>query len=618
MDWAQYALQVATHAWGEPNGTRRGDEVFWGTQSARKINTQTGTWFDHETAQGGGIADLIRTFAPLANPAEWLRDNCNARIDEPARVNGARAAKHVLARREYAYKHADGTLNLTVTRIDFSDGTKTFAQRSSSGAKPRDDHDYESTPYLLDKFGAAEKKRIIFIAEGEKACDALAQIGLLSSCNPGGAGNWQAHLARHFAERDVVVLPDNDAAGQRHAEQVVASLLPQCKSVRCVTLPNLPHKGDAHDWCRAGGTAAELMQLAKASSALTMSEAADIKTPLRALTLGDLLEREPAAWLLEGIIEEQSLSCIWGDPGSYKTFLALDMALHIAHGKEWYGSGVTKGLVVYVAGEGVAGLRKRVAAWHQHHERTVSDAEFILIEEPAMLNAAGEQQLLQTVEALRADRRVRLVVFDTLARCNAGDENTPEGMGEIIRTLDGLRGHWPGSSTLLIHHQGKDAGKNLRGHSSLYGALDTSLRVRKHENRCQLIHHKQKDAEELPDAWFQMQPVAFQLHALDDPEHSLVPVREEPGLGAGAKKRTLSVQAQTIFRVLQDTLPEFGREDAAGVPGLTLSEHDWREASAHVLQDLLPNSQARAWRRAVGSIEDAGYIRRDRGRVGCV
>ena len=83
MDWAQYALQVATHAWGEPNGTRRGDEVFWGTQSARKINTQTGTWFDHETAQGGGIADLIRTFAPLANPAEWLRDNCNTLVVMP-------------------------------------------------------------------------------------------------------------------------------------------------------------------------------------------------------------------------------------------------------------------------------------------------------------------------------------------------------------------------------------------------------------------------------------------------------------------------------------------------------------------------------------------------------
>ena len=64
--------------------------------------------------------------------------------------------------------------------------------------------------------------------------------------------------------RHVFVLPDNDEAGRKHAQQVAQSLHGIAESVRIVELPGLPDKGDVSDWIAAGGTKDELKRLAEA------------------------------------------------------------------------------------------------------------------------------------------------------------------------------------------------------------------------------------------------------------------------------------------------------------------------------------------------------------------
>ena len=73
------------------------------------------------------------------------------------------------------------------------------------------------------------------------------KLGLIATCNPEGAGKWRSEFNEHFKGRSVVILPDNDADGLKHAEDVARNLHGVAKSVRVIQLPKLPPKGDVSD-----------------------------------------------------------------------------------------------------------------------------------------------------------------------------------------------------------------------------------------------------------------------------------------------------------------------------------------------------------------------------------
>ncbi len=119
-------------------------------------------------------------------------------------------------------------------------------------------------PYRLPEL-LAELARPVVIAEGEKDCDNLARIGVLATCNAGGAGKWTAEHSAFLRGRRVIVLPDNDEAGCNHAQQVAQSLQGIAESVRIVELPGLPDKGDVSDWIEPAARKSNLERLAEAA-----------------------------------------------------------------------------------------------------------------------------------------------------------------------------------------------------------------------------------------------------------------------------------------------------------------------------------------------------------------
>jgi hypothetical protein len=123
-------------------------------------------------------------------------------------------------------------------------------------------------PYRLPEL-LAEPARPVFVVEGEKDCDNLARIGLLATCNAGGAGKWKAEHSEFLRGRRVIVLPDNDEAGRNHARQVAQSLQGIAASVQIVELPGLSLKSDVSDWIADGGTKADLERLAEAAPVWT-------------------------------------------------------------------------------------------------------------------------------------------------------------------------------------------------------------------------------------------------------------------------------------------------------------------------------------------------------------
>jgi len=114
-------------------------------------------------------------------------------------------------------------------------------------------------PEILQAVGRGET---VFIPEGEKDCANLARIGLTATTSPMGAGKWRNHYSEHLRGAKVVILPDNDEPGRKHAQQAAKSLYGKAASVKVLELPGLPEKGDISDWLAAGGTREELLELA--------------------------------------------------------------------------------------------------------------------------------------------------------------------------------------------------------------------------------------------------------------------------------------------------------------------------------------------------------------------
>src|SRR4030042_1091073 len=103
--------------------------------------------------------------------------------------------------------------------------------------------------YRLPELLARPKERA-YVCEGEKAADAATTIGLLATTSPHGCESASKADWRPLAGREVVILPDNDDAGRRYAQDVTSILvkLQPAATVKIVQLPGLPAKGDIYDW----------------------------------------------------------------------------------------------------------------------------------------------------------------------------------------------------------------------------------------------------------------------------------------------------------------------------------------------------------------------------------
>ncbi len=107
-------------------------------------------------------------------------------------------------------------------------------------------------PYRLPEVLQRAQGASVYVCEGDRDCDRLASLGLVATCNAGGAGKWRDELIACLQGAVVFILPDADEAGHWHAFEVTASLHRVAESIRIVDLPGLPDKGDISDWLDAG------------------------------------------------------------------------------------------------------------------------------------------------------------------------------------------------------------------------------------------------------------------------------------------------------------------------------------------------------------------------------
>jgi hypothetical protein len=218
----------------------------------------------------------------------------------------------------YDYRDERGKLLFQVVRYD----PKDFRQRcpKPGGGWVWSVKGVRVVPYRLPEL-LARPGDPVFVVEGEKDVDNLARIGVLATCNAGGAGKWTAEHAAFLGGRRVCVLCDNDDSGRKHLEQVVCSLHGIAESVRVVELPDLPAKGDVSDWIGTGGTKEELKRL---------TEAASVWAPGAAQPWPEIISLDTVSLpvfpthALPGVLRE------WVEAESYATQTPADLAALLA------------------------------------------------------------------------------------------------------------------------------------------------------------------------------------------------------------------------------------------------------------------------------------------------
>lgn len=222
------------------------------------------------------------------------------------------------------------------------------------------------------------------------------------------------------------------------------------------------------------------------------------------LRLAALRETAQAVkWTVKHVIPSASIGMLFGGSGTFKSFIALDCALHVAHGLPWMGRLTKQAPVLYIAAEGGAGLWSRIEAWHRQRNLRWDDAPLYVV--PTAVDLSVDAwRVVDAAQAIGATPG--LVIVDTLSQTYSGEENSANEMAAYLREI-GLRFRalWL-CAVLLVHHTGHSATERPRGSSAIRANLDYLLGVQRDEKEmlATLSCQKQKDGDLFSDSTFQM------------------------------------------------------------------------------------------------------------------
>lgn len=321
-----------------------------------------------------------------------------------------------------------------------------------------------------------------------------------------------------------------DAGGRSYLNALAASV-PSAANVRryaeivreCAVLRGLIALSDeiaASAFNPKGRTAGQIFDAASAAFN-RIGERCESSRPLL-LSLASLREASQALqWLVKHLIPLEIIAMLFGAPGTFKSFIALDCALHVAHGLPWLGRRTRQGAVIYIAAEGGAGVWKRIEAWHRLRGLNWQDVPLYVV--PMAINLGTEAR--RVVNAAQATGVTpALVVVDTLSQTYSGEENSANEMAAYLRELGVcFREVWR-CAVLLIHHSGHNATERPRGSSAIPANVDVLMGVHRDEKEmlATLSNPKQKDGDEQPDSTFALKAVEIGKDADGDPITSLV------------------------------------------------------------------------------------------------
>ncbi|GGS89817.1 hypothetical protein GCM10010156_55290 [Planobispora rosea] len=331
--------------------------------------------------------------------------------------------------------------------------------------------------------------------------------------------------------------------------------------------------------------------------------------------LDDMPDVEP---MIPGVLNQNSFAILTGRDSTYKTFSALDWALHLATGRDWHDKRVgmpeDRPGILYVAAEGAYGIRPRIRAWEHFHGIKLTDAYVKYPEgsfnarkypggQPTFhlmtrsVNLFDGPDIDDFVNLIASHSNVGLVILDTLRRCSGGAEQNGSDMGVVIDNITRVREATKGGSVLAIAHTDK-GDKDTRGSSLIEDDADIvwHSKVDEKSGWVVLTNRKMKDGpahedvklipKEVGDSVVMTRPDPFEMPSMPDSDKEVLAVIRllcEAGERASAARvrrmvaeRGREMPESTFYKVIKNLLDNkvIAQEKKGApytIPGLTAS-----------------------------------------------
>lgn len=405
-------------------------------------------------------------------------------------------------------------------------------------------------------------------------------LAALEHVRPNGRGQWKARCPAHDDRNPSLSVKEGDDGG------VLLHCFAACDAGDVVAAMGLKFGDLVPDDRRYENKGRGRDQFKRHAAPEKPPAAIDgsVDTPRRRvlnMVRIDQIERKPTDWLIRGYLVRNTLAGLIAPPGTCKSFLAVDWACRVATGTPWHGKPVKRGAVFYLAGEGHAGISKRVEGWCIANEASRAGMPlFVSGGIPFLCDSQnvedGVAELEEIADALFFGHGIEpaLIVIDTVARAmNGADENTAEDMGRFIAAKDALRARW-GATVLSVHHTGHE-GTRARGSSNYAANLDSDFYLTNKGDQVQLkAGDKSKDWR--PPAPVMLSRVEITTSVIGEdgqPETTLV-LHD----AAGAILERSSAQRDKVLELHRRGLSERTIADEIGVAKTTV--HRWIKNAA--------------------------------------
>jgi putative DNA primase/helicase len=455
------------------------------------VNIEKGGWKCFAGCGGGGVVQFEMKFSKCDE------DTARTNISE---LTGEKQVSFMTSKPEATYQYHDAGGHLVFEKQRFPE--KRFVLRRpvkggwvyklEDGAKPL----YRLPEVLVANY--------VFICEGEKDAEKVRALNfsnrdknwfVAATSNFDGAGKWCDEYSVYFAGKTVVIFPDNDEPGRKHAEHIAASVYRYTKCLKIVVLPGLPEKGDVSDYLETHSADDLLEQIVAAPQwipATSVGPKLFVSVPKFAVS-----ENEEINWIIEGVLERGANGAIVAEPKVGKSWLAVDMAICLALGVEFLGFRVPRPVkVAYVSREDNPSL----TAWRFRHLFAAKEpGNPSLLENNLWINTRqqSKQLLLDNTEQFSeliddlGGVKPEFLILDVLNTLHTKDENDNTEMRQVFAKLDEIQREI-GCGVAIVHHYNKTGTgsmtQRMRGSSAIAGwcefmigieIADTERKVRK-------------------------------------------------------------------------------------------------------------------------------------------
>lgn len=270
------------------------------------------------------------------------------------------------------------------------------------------------------------------------------------------------------------------------------------------------------------------------------------------LSAADLHALPELQWAVRSVLPSEGLAAIYGASGSGKSFLALDLMASLGEAFSWFGHGVPRvhkviGLVL----EGEGGFRRRVIAWEAARGRDFTKRVRFTFDAFNLLEGGDLSEL---ATAIKINGGCDVLFIDTLNRAMPGaDENSARDASALVANLGWLQ-RVLGCLVVVVHHTGKNEAAGMRGHSSLFAAMDAVIEVKRTPGAREWSLTKSKDDTDGISHPFTLESVEIGRDVMGDPITSCVvrsidaPIDRSPRPPKGGNQRVVYDALLPLFK----------------------------------------------------------------------